>query len=550
VRTPLLALLVLLPTAALAQAPRLARADSAFAAEDAATAEREYAAVLAADPASSRATFRLAQLRQRRDPAGAIRLYERYAALEPGDAWGYIALGDARSRAGRHGAALDAFDDAVRVAPAERDAVVGRARVLARGGRTDAAVREYERWVASHPKDAEAWRELAQQRQRAGRAREAAEAYERSLATEPDGRTERRLAALHASSAPALEPSVGGSRDSDGNTSLRLSVAGDYAPLARGRLGVAAGHRQVTAAGDTLSRAVDDFSLTAAWAPRAALRVDAAGGVARLGVASFGLLSGSGTTVGRRPGVGAGGVVTPPTGSTGSTGAGPSASSPAATATVATGTLRARWTPASPLGGRASVEMRVNRAPLDATALLVDNHVVRDEAAARVSLPLLGDRVALRGGGRVAELTSDVDRNRRTVLSGGLAVAGPRCVELSAQLHQTAYAHATASGYFAPRMAQLAELGAYTEVESARGVRLAADVGAGVQRVGAHGEPTGSWERATRLWAQLALPLRPGREIRLEVDGYDALIGDAAAAAAPASGWKYAAGTLSVRWGF
>jgi hypothetical protein len=53
-----------------------------------------------------------------------------------------------------------------------------------------------------------------------------------------------------------------------------------------------------------------------------------------------------------------------------------------------------------------------------------------------------------------------------------------------------------------------------------------------------------------RLWSQLALPFHPGRELRLEVDGYDALIGDGAAAAAPATGWKYASAALSVRWGF
>src|SRR5690349_4825718 len=63
------ALLVALAVAAdggtaLAQsaAPRLARADSAWAAGDSALAAREFAAVLAGDPDNSHATYRLAQL--------------------------------------------------------------------------------------------------------------------------------------------------------------------------------------------------------------------------------------------------------------------------------------------------------------------------------------------------------------------------------------------------------------------------------------------------------------------------------------------------------
>jgi hypothetical protein len=50
-------------------------ADSLWAAGDARAAESAYAAVLARDPDDARATFRLAQLRERRDPATAERLY-------------------------------------------------------------------------------------------------------------------------------------------------------------------------------------------------------------------------------------------------------------------------------------------------------------------------------------------------------------------------------------------------------------------------------------------------------------------------------------------
>ena len=113
-------------TSALAR--RLARADSAFAAGDATTAAREYAAVRAVDPENSRATYRLADLSKRRDPVGALRLFRRYVALEPSDPWGYMAVGDVLARSGSYGDALRSYDDALRIAPGERDAVIGRAR--------------------------------------------------------------------------------------------------------------------------------------------------------------------------------------------------------------------------------------------------------------------------------------------------------------------------------------------------------------------------------------------------------------------------------------
>src|SRR5206468_8592677 len=138
----------------------LGRADSAFAAGDARAAEREYAAVLAADPWNSHATYRLAQL-HRHDPRLALRLFRRYVALEPSDPWGYMAVADMLARARRYSEALRWYHDALRLAPAERDAVVGRARILVRARRTGAAIAVYERWLADHPMDAEAGRELA-----------------------------------------------------------------------------------------------------------------------------------------------------------------------------------------------------------------------------------------------------------------------------------------------------------------------------------------------------------------------------------------------------
>src|SRR5207247_10964748 len=142
-------------TSALAR--RLARADSAVAGGDATSAERAYAAALAVDPENSRATYRLADLSKRGDPARALQLFRRYVALEPADPWGYMALGDALARSGSYGDALRSYDDALRLAPGERDAVIGLARVLARAGHTDAAVAGYPHWLAANPTAGAAW---------------------------------------------------------------------------------------------------------------------------------------------------------------------------------------------------------------------------------------------------------------------------------------------------------------------------------------------------------------------------------------------------------
>ncbi|MBI4544930.1 MAG: hypothetical protein HY703_07045, partial [Gemmatimonadetes bacterium] len=55
----------------------------------------------------------------------------------------------------------------------------------------------------------------------------------------------------------------------------------------------------------------------------------------------------------------------------------------------------------------------------------------------------------------------------------------------------------------------------------------------------------GAWQPAFRLWSMLALGLQPGRELRLELEGYDTRAG-AEVAATP--GWRYGAASLSLRW--
>src|SRR5262245_54003222 len=132
-----------------ARAPSNRFADSLYAAGDASAAEQQYRAVLSTEPNNTRALYMLAQLRMasRREAAS---LLERYTALVPSDAWGFIALGTARGRAGNISGALDAFDAAERLAPTERDVYIARARMLAAARHTDAAIASYARWTSTH----------------------------------------------------------------------------------------------------------------------------------------------------------------------------------------------------------------------------------------------------------------------------------------------------------------------------------------------------------------------------------------------------------------
>lgn len=477
-------------------AVRLARADSVFATGDAVGAAQAYAAVLEADSENSRATYRLADLR-RRDPAEALRLFRRYVALEPTDPWGHLAVADILARLGRYDEALQKSADALRIAPAERDAVIGRARVLARARRTDAAVAAYQEWLATHDRDAEAWRELARELVRAGRPGEAVRALERAQVRAPDPDVARRLTVVRAAAAPAFTPLVSGSRDSDGNTTLRLGGAVEMAAMGPLRLGMYAGREQVR---DGLtSTGINALAITALWQPRAVMKVDGSAGAVRLD-----------------PSGGSRSVVLP------------------------TVRIRARWR--APERGPV-VDFRVERSLIDASPLLVANRVIRSELRGSVELPVAAG-LKLRALGRTAVLSDQTEVNHRTGIGGVVAFAASPSVELSGQFHQVRYDHTSTAGYFAPRLGQVVEAGTYIEVEPGA-LLVAIDAGAGAQRVALHGAGVGPWTRAFRLYTLVSIPLATGRDLRLEFDSEDSQI---ATAAATSGRWRYGSASLSLRW--
>jgi tetratricopeptide (TPR) repeat protein len=485
----------------------LARAESIYDSGDAEAAIDAYAAVLAVDPKNSRATYRLADL-QRRHPARALPLFRRYVALEPKDLWGYLAVADMLSRLGRSDEALSWSAQALRLGPTERDAVLGQARVLSRARRTDAALAAYRSWLSTHPKDADAWQELSRELVRAGRPGEAADALQRSQTLAPNPKTAQRLAAVRGVAAPAFTPLVAGSHDSDGNTIWRFGGALELGAAGPARFGLEGSRSHI---GDGVNGAdLDALALRSSWQPVAVLRIDARGGGTR--IEPIRAIAGS------------------------------------SAALVPTGQVRARWhAPASRFG----LDVRADRGVVDASPLLVANHVIRTQFSGLLAVPVAGP-LTLRAIGKTATLSDSLETNHKTQASGVLAVAVTPAAELSAQFHQIHYDHPSGSGYFAPWQLQVAEGGTYFEIETPGSLVIAVDGGAGVQRVAKQRGHFGPWTAAFRLYAMLDAPLAPGRDFRLELDSEDSQVAttDATSGQATSGQWRYGSVIASLRWAF
>jgi tetratricopeptide (TPR) repeat protein len=508
-----------------ARLPSNRLADSLYTAGDASAAEHQYRAVLSTEPNNTRALYMLAQLLVR-SPREAVSLLERYTALVPVDAWGFIALGTARGRAGDVSGALDAFDAAGRLAPNERDVHVDRARMLAAARHTDAAITTYSRWTSTHSTDAEAQRELAAQYRRAGRPNAAIAALERAQRDAPDARTSRQLTALRAQTAPRLDPQASGSRDSDG---ISVTFAGATVGFVVGEgVGLSVGGGLRRTSDGVRSTRLSEGRAAATWAPTATTRVDLQG--------AFVVTPGDTTTVlvpasGRGQGQGQGQGPTPVT-SSGSTRLFPA------------GRLRYQW---RDVEARGRLDLRATHALLDASPLLVHNQVQRSELGGEGELRLAGP-VAVRGLARMASIRSALDDNSRATFGARLVGMFPGGGEITFGGQQFTYAHASTAGYFAPQRARTLEVGAYREMETESGVTFALDLGAGGQQVTEWGVAASAWAPALRGWASLGIPLAPGRELRFETEAYDARIGSELATGG--ARWRYGSGAVSLRWAF
>ncbi len=482
----------------------LQQADAAYAAGDRERAKALYRAVLAAEPDNSRAVFQLARL----SPPGsaeAVALLRRYVKLEPGDAWGTMALGDALAKSGAVDEALAQYALARRKAPGETDVYTGLGRILRDAGRSDELVAMCEDWVSRQPGNATAWFELARARQRAQRHAEAADAYARSLAIRADERTRERLDGALAESAPSFRVYGGHSADSDENRTLRAGLELDGKLTPRSRLGVHAEHARVS---DPLSSgSADELALFGRWQPLAALRLDALAGTARL---------------------------SPDQGSA---------------SNHALRRARLRWK--SPSDGPA-LELRVVQNPLVATPGLIAEPVELTETKGTFELPLDGPwRARARGqSGRLdadATAARDRDVNHRTGYQLGPVYRVLPSAEINASYGELAYEHAAAVGYFAPKRVQTVEVGTYVEYEGLAPLAFALDAGVGRQHVEKFGVPSGGWTGTVRLWGLASWAVKPGVSLDLELEHYDSPV--AGDAATPSADWRYNSVLLSLRFG-
>lgn len=477
----------------------MARADSAYAAGDRTFARTLYAQALAHDSTLSRAAFRLAQFET--SPGRALALYRHYETLEPRDAWGFMAEGDLLGRMSRYRDAQAAYARAASIAPDERDVVIGRSRLHLQAGRPDVAATELTRWTERHPEDGKAWDLLGRAQLRAGRPRAAERAFARAGATTGTSGVADREAIARALAAPAVEPIVGYQRDSDGNRTSRLGGVVDAMVADGVRLG--AGVERVNV-GDGLV-ASNGVALHGRLAARPApgVRLDVQGGAVRM-------------------------------------------SSPVAVGpewTTPQGDARVRLR--APRNGPA-LELRAQRVALGTAPALVTNRVTRSEVRATAELPVT--RMRLRGSARAGRVDAQGEAaNTRLGAEGALVFPLGDQVQLSGQYRWMGFERASQAGYFAPRAAETIEGGIYFEVGEEGPVSLAADLGAGAQRVAEQGAGVGAWTRALRAWGYASVALGAARAAYAELEAYDAPF--APEGVATSGTWRFVSLSLGIRWG-
>jgi len=303
------------------------------------------------------------------------------------------------------------------------------------------------------------------------------------------------IASGHSAAAQsAISGQAAGSRDSDGNVMFRLGTTVDLAASSTTRFGLAASHARVT---DGVSAAgLDEVALRGTWRPRRGSSVDVNAGLVR-----------------------------------------------AAARLAPSGQVRVRWRRSSDGKGLA-LDVRARRGILDGTPQLLANRVARSELGAVLNVPVVG-ALRIRGVGRAAVLQDSLESNWRTMLGGAVVLAVLPGGEVSGQYSELRHAHASTAGYFAPRLVQVIQAGSYLEVETARELALALDVGVGVGRVAAQGAPLGPWRPALRGYAMVGLPLAGRTQLWLEVEAEDS---PGAGEVATSPSWRYLSTALSLRW--
>ena len=353
-----------------------------------------------------------------------------------------------------------------------------------------AALPWFQRYVELEPKDAWGWLACGQRLFKLGKPVEAAENLETAARLAPDDADIRqRLEKARGQVAPTFEPLLGGSTDSDLNTVFGYGAAADAALRGGWKIGAVLRHSTIgdgaTSAGST------EGGLRLTGRPHPDFSLAASAGWARL---------------------------TPPSG--------PAWATPAFE-------LRLRFRPKAP---RPSVELRLARAPLAYSPLLVANRAMRNEA--RIGLEIPAGPVRLRGMGRLGFVETGVETsNLRSQFDLALAFPAAPGLEISVQAHRIGFSRISAAGYFAPRRVETLEGGLYATIEGSGPVSAELDLGAGMQRLAKQDEEPGAWKPALRGWAWIAVDLAAVLQLRIEGEAYSSPYAPLGVSTAP--DWKY-----------
>jgi predicted Zn-dependent protease len=116
----------------------------------------------------------------RYDEASAM--FRTYTESNPDNVWGHYMLGLSAWRNGDDSLALEAFDAALRLAPAHRKSLFNSARVLLETGRPQEALERVQQALAAEPLSGEGLRLLGRVRYELGQTDQAIDAYQRALA--------------------------------------------------------------------------------------------------------------------------------------------------------------------------------------------------------------------------------------------------------------------------------------------------------------------------------------------------------------------------------
>jgi tetratricopeptide (TPR) repeat protein len=481
-----------------ALAAQTAAADSAFARGERQLARRLFEARLAADSSDTTALLRLAMLAawDRRHDAS-LAFYDRLLRLAPADRDVQVARARTLAALGRFDEGFDIVDSLYRAHRDDAGVLQGRARFAAWTGDLIASEQLLRAAFERDSANTDTRVQLAQTLRWQGRAMEA---YDMIRPAHLAGSRDAEVHTQHDWVAQAIRPHarsvVGYEDDSDGNAITSL----------------------VMSAGLRAARRLDVRA--DAYLRDAALDASAAGVTARGISTSLVLHLDPGWSL---------------TATIGASGAGRHAGHDA----------RPTWgiAIATPRRQRAVVAFAATRSAFDYTAPQVRNDVVADDAVLGLDLRASRDwTFAATAGWTRFDVRATDERNRRIALNVQARRRLPDPFTLVLGLRTFGFDDDVNGGYFDPDFYGLADV-TLAGLREGRHWTLDGEVSTGIQRIGGGGDASA----ALRAWTELSYALRPGRRIGLRAAYANAGLQQLSGAG---SGYTYVSMLLNVAWWF